>query len=192
MTEEFFNSEFATFATNWEKAGLSKDLLTNIQPLLRVATSASSPSIGVCGDGTLVSHINKLVVVGLRLSKMFSVTFPIPEQSLVKVLLLHQIEKMHMFAPNDNAWEVEKRGIRFKFTDLPSVLKCGMRSFLWATTNGVTFTPEECEAMTIMDRTPEEQSKAKLNLGFMSIIVSAANDFVGALEVHQNKTSNNQ
>lgn len=189
MTEENFNTEFAAFAANWEKAGLDNELLASIQPSLRTATSASSLDWGACGDGTLVAHINRLVSVGLRLAKMFSTTFPVPETTLIKVLLLHQIEKMHMFVPNDNVWEVDKRGIRFKFADLPGVLKCGIRSLLWATNNGIAFSPEECEAMTVMDKSPEEYSKAKPNLGFLSLLVSTTNDFVGALELQRNRQS---
>ena len=187
MTDDIFNTEFAAFAASWEKAGLNKDLLLANYQKLRVATCASSLDWGLCGDGTLVQHINKLIMVGLRIAKMFSNTFPIKEETLIKIMLLHQIEKMDMFIPNDNAWEVEKRGIRYKFAELPGVVKCGTRSFLWSINNGIQFTPEEYEAMTIMDKAPEEYSRAKPNLSFLSIIVSTANDFVGALEFQYNK-----
>lgn len=62
-----------------------------------------------------------------------------------------------MFLPNDNEWEVTKRGMNYKFNDaLDGALRSGERSILIATNAGIKFSEIEFEAMRINDKSVDD------------------------------------
>lgn len=102
--------------------------------------------------------------------------------SLKKVIFLQQISKAKMMIPNDNQWEIEKRGMAFKFASQPGVLQAGERSILIATNSGIKFTPEEFEAMQILDKDGDELKKLRFAMSPLTMIVEQANTLAYALE----------
>lgn len=121
---------------------------------LKNAPYAMNDDTRVAEEGSLLNVVLRtLTPMALKICEtVIGDNIAISRESLIKVCLLHQISKSEMFVPNDNQWEVEKRGLKYKYADSDVALKMGMRSLLMCQNAGISFTPEEFEAMTIVDR----------------------------------------
>ena len=80
-----------------------------------------------------------------------------------------------MFEPNDYEWEKEIRGMLFKNANSNIALKIGMKSLILSQHMCVTFTPEEIEAITIMDRRSDDE-QANFFANPISIVLKQANE----------------
>ena len=86
-------------------------------------------------------HINMVMALAQRMTKMISGTFQIDEDSLLKGMLYYASLR-HMYIENENEWEIKNRGLLFKFAkDVEGCLKGGERSALEALNNGIQLTP---------------------------------------------------
>jgi hypothetical protein len=89
--------------------------------------------------------------------------------------LLHQIAKAVRLIPNDNQWEVEKRGLAYKYNgDLPSI-RTGLHSVSMCFECGIPLNTEEIEAMTINDRDLSDD-QARWHASIMASIIRQANE----------------
>ena len=87
-----------------------------------------------------------------------------------------------MYTKNDNEWEVEKRGIYYKFNELGASLRCGERSLLLSMTAGVKFTDEEYEAMCVVDKVNEGDNAVRWYGTVLSMLIRQANEIVTLIE----------
>ena len=104
------------------------------------------------------------------------------ETSLAKVIALHQLGKVGMFTPNPDEWQVKKLGKAYAFVESNVCLKTGERSRLLCSNAGIKFTPEEYEAMTIMDKTAEEYANMNQYRSMLSTVLRSANELAYTLE----------
>jgi hypothetical protein len=89
--------------------------------------------------------------------------------------LLHQIAKAVRIVPNDNQWEIEKRGLLYKYDDsLPSI-RTGLHSVSMCLECGIPLTAEEIEAMTVNDRDLTDD-QARWHSSIMATIVRQASE----------------
>jgi hypothetical protein len=99
----------------------------------------------------------------------------VDKPTLVKVCLLHQIAKAVRLIPNDNQWEVEKRGFVYKYdNNLPSI-RTGLHSVSMCFECGIPLTTEEIEAMTVNDRDLSDD-QARWHSSIMATIVRQASE----------------
>lgn len=188
LTEEKFESAWNEFEENLKIAKIDsffdKD---SLKEDLKNATAAMSIDSGCCYNGSLIVHINLLTKLAKRLAKMVSLSLPIDEKSLLKVCLTQHLSKIKIFIPNTNTWEINNRGLLFKFNDLPGKLKFGERSLLICSNLGITYTAEEWEAMRVLDNLDEFQY---YNSSHLSLIIKQANELAYTLEKTQIKNGN--
>jgi hypothetical protein len=153
LTEEKLNKNLEIFKEKLEEIAPNNKLIDNIGDKLRNATFSPNGSDSLVGDGTLLNTIlRKLTPMAIKLNELLPEDKRIERDSLVKVCLLHQIAKAVKLIPNDNEWEIEKRGIYYKYdNELPSI-RTGLHSLAIAQEADIKFTVEEVEAMTINDK----------------------------------------
>lgn len=193
LTEEELNKEWVTFWGNMEKCGLSTYFPNEKSEKLRADLSRASCALtedtGVSFPGALLLHINLLTAIAKKMAKMISGTFNIDEYSLLKVCCLQHLSKIEMYIENPDEWYRNKRGQNYVFADLPGRLKFGERSILLATNNGITFTPEEWEAMECMDKAGESEGTSGAGRFdcILSTIVRQANELAYAIEKERHK-----
>jgi hypothetical protein len=167
--------QLANLADHWNEEALREDLKT--------AAGALSIDTGLAYPGALIVHINLFTNIAERLAKMVCGTFPgITKEQLVKVCCIMHLSKIEMYEPNDNQWEIEKRGFVYKFADTEGCLKFGERSALDALNAGVTLSPIEFEAICCLDKDGEEAKNRKYMVNILSMIVRQANELAYAIE----------
>lgn len=184
LTPENFSKEWATFWGNMVSVGLDKYYdEEKMQSLLRDASGALSVDTGLAYPGALLVHVNLFTSIAERLAKMVAGTFPdISKEQLVKVCLLQHLSKIEMYEKNDNQWEIEKRGMLYKFAETEGCLKFGERSALSALNLGVKLSPVEFEAICALDKEGEEAKNRKYVISILSTIVRQANELAYAIE----------
>ena len=147
---------------------------------------------GVAYDGALMYHITLVLHFARQLSNnaFFGTLNKVTEESLKKVIVLHQLGKIGMFVPNTDNWQVQKLGKVYNFAESSVCLKTGERSRLLCSNAGIKFTPEEYEAMTIMDKTAEEYENMSKHRTMLSTIIRMANEMAFTMEREKYKILN--
>jgi hypothetical protein len=141
-------------------------------------TFSINSEYGLAYDGSLIEVIlYKLTPYAIRLNELFPEAIRVDKASLIKVCLLHQIAKAVRLTPNDNEWEIKNRGLLYKYVQGQPSIRTGLHSLVIANNCGITFTPEEAEAMTVNDRDLTDD-QARWHSSLMASIVRQASEMV--------------
>lgn len=182
LSNENFEQEWATFQSYLMRGGVINNFnLETLKAQLKNASCALSEDTGCAYAGALIHHANLINAIALRLAKMVSTSLPMSEESLAKVCCLQHLSKIEMYEPNDNQWEIEKRGLAYKFRNNEGRLKFGERSIMRAVNLQITFTPSEWEAMRALDNTDENQNGKYFDCP-LTMIVRMANEIAYQIE----------
>lgn len=147
-------------------------------PNLQNVTFANNVDSGLAYDGSLIDAVFSLTAFACHINSMLPEQNQVDVNSIVKVGLLSHISKVQMFEPNQNSWEKTNRGLMYSFVKLPAALRTGERSLQICNNCGITFTPEEFEAMRIIDKDSDNDAFTKLYSSGLSIIIKQANELV--------------
>lgn len=181
LTDEKFNEEWAIYWKNMEEVGLASIYKEEgTKKLMRTAAAALSEDTGLAYPAALLVHINRMTSIAMRIADMLNGAIEVDKKSLLKVCLLHQFSKIFMYIPNDNEWEVEKRGMNYKFRELNGKLKFGERSIFYAVKKGVTLNEFEWEAMECLDKDGEAKTGKSFE-NILTTIVRQANELAYAI-----------
>ena len=176
LSQEQANTAWVQFYTVFERLGLSKHYdIDKLKSELLSSPCAITEDMGTAYKGALLMHINMVMALAQRMTKMISGTFQIDEDSLLKVCCIMHLSKRHMYIENENEWEIKNRGLLFKFAkDVEGCLKGGERSALEALNNGIQLTPTEFEAIKALD---DEDSTKNPFKSILTTIVKQANEY---------------
>lgn len=128
-------------------------------------------------QGALVHNILRITAYATKINNILPEEQRVDKNSLVKVCILSHIARAVMFEENDNSWEINNRGMIYKYRETEGALRVGERSILMAMNCGVKFTPTEFEAMRIMDQKPDD-IMSKMFSTTLSMVVRQANEMV--------------
>lgn len=142
------------------------------------ATYCTSPDRGPCYDGSFLEIILRTLTP--HAVKYNSNTLDederVDQNTLVKICLLHQIGKALSIIPNDDPYEVEKRGILYKFDNSQPPIRTGLLSISMCQDSGIFLDSKEMGYMTIMD-TDATDKQAKYHSESIAYIVKEANEY---------------
>ena len=94
---------------------------------------------------------------------------------VLKTLTPYAIKLNELLPDEDNSWEVEKRGLVYKYnSDLPSI-RTGLHSLIICQNCGIQFTSAEAEAMTVNDRDLTDD-QARWHSSIMASIIRQASE----------------
>ena len=144
--------------------------------LIKKASFTLSNEKGMAYEGSLIEIVLRVLTgYAVALNDILPEEKRVDKNSLVKVCLLHHISKAVRIVPNDNSWEVEKRGLVFKYDEKQPAIRTGLHSLAICQSCGIPFTLEEVEAMTINDRDLTD-NQARYYSNTMSLLVRQANE----------------
>ena len=177
ISQELIEKNYALFKKKLEPYEVPEELIDAVfGDKLKNASFAINNENGVAYKGSLLNIILRtLTPLALKVAEILGEDVHISQDSLIKVCLLHQISKAFMFVENDNQWEIEKRGMVYKYAEMEAGLKMGMRSLLICSSLDIKFTEDEFEAMTILDRADDDK-QAKFYCTPLSTAIKMANE----------------
>ena len=176
ISEELKEKYLEIFIEKLKKVGVDITPLIENGVNLKDASFTHSNEHGNAYQGSLLEIVLKVLTpYAVKLNEILPNEIRVDKNTLVKICLLHHIAKAVRLVPNDNQWEVEKRGFVFKYADDQPSIRTGLHSLIMAQSAGVPFTPEEAEAMTVNDRDLTDD-QARWHSSVMSTIVRMANE----------------
>lgn len=179
ISEELKEKNYSIFEKYLKKFGVDVTTISDdTKNTIKNGTFSNTSENRMAYDGSLLNVvINVLTPIALEISKILDDSLRPNKDSIIKVCLLSQIAKCETLIKNDNQWEIEKRGILYKYAKSDAALKCGIRSLIFAQNLGVKFTLEEVEAMIVLDRTADDK-QAEYFSNQLSTIVRQANELL--------------
>ena len=177
ITTETKEKNLKLFFKKLSQLGIGTECLEeNYGEKLMNGSFTNSNEFGNAYDGSLLEIVLKtLTPYAVKLNELLPEEKRVDKNTLIKICLLHQIAKAIRLIPNDNAWEVEKRGFVYKYDgDLPSI-RTGLHSLIMCQNCGIQFTAEEAEAMTVNDRDLTDD-QARWHSSIMATIVRQASE----------------
>lgn len=188
MTIELKQHNFDLFIKKLNQLGIETNaLVEGIGEKLKDGTFTLSNESGLCGDGTLIETTLKVLTpYAVKLNNLFPEEIRVDQNTLVKVCLLHQIAKAVRLVPNDNQWEIEKRGLIYKYAPNQPSIRTGLHSLILAQNFGIKFTAEEAEAMTVNDRDLSDD-QARWHSSLLASIVRQANEMTYLQDINTKK-----
>ena len=158
INEEIKEKNLLLVKKKLEEIGIQLNMDSLIENKIKNATFTITNENGLAYEGSLLNVILRILTpFAIKINDALPENIRVDKNSLIKVCLLSNISKCEMFEPNDNEWEKEKRGMLFKYAKSNIALKMGMKSLILSQQMGVTFTPEEIEAITIIDRRSDDE-----------------------------------
>lgn len=177
ITQEIKEKNLKLFFGKLSKLGVNTSVLEEKygEKLLN-ATFTNSNEYGNAYDGSFLEILLKVLTpYAVRINELLPNDRSVDKDTLVKVCLLHQIAKAVRIVPNDNQWEIEKRGLIYKYnSELPSI-RTGLHSLSMCIECGIDLTTDEIEALTINDRDLSDD-QARWHASIMATIVRQANE----------------
>ena len=188
MTTELKQHNFDLFIKKLNQLGIETNaLVEGIGEKLKNGTFTLINESGLCGDGNLIETTLKVLTpYAVKLNNLFSEEIRVDQNTLVKVCLLHQIAKAVRLVPNDNQWEIEKRGLIYKYAPNQPSIRTGLHSLILAQNFGINFTAEEAEAMTVNDRDLSDD-QARWHSSLLASIVRQANEMTYLQDINTKK-----
>ena len=188
MTKE---EAFVKYNEIYEFAGIHQSL-ADIVDVIEFMNAPAAPSIdsGVAYEGALMFHTLMIWHFANKLLPIYNKIGEVNPKSLAKVIVLHQLGKVGMFTPNTDDWQVKKLGKVYSFTEYGVCLKACERSKMVCGNAGVIFTPEEYEAMSILDKTPEEYENMTKYRTHLSTLLKISSDMAYAVARERYKNNN--
>jgi hypothetical protein len=168
---------YEIFLKKLNQFGIDTEILNNrYGELIRDASFTLSNDNGMAYEGSLVDIVLKVLTgYAVRINELLPKEKQVDKSSLVKVCLLHHISKAVRIIKNDNAWEIEKKNLIYKYDDNQPAIRTGLHSLAICQSCGIPFTIDEVEAMTINDRDLSD-NQARYHSNIMSLIVRQANE----------------
>ena len=177
MSTEQREKNLQLFFKKLSQLGIETESLEkNYGEFILNASFTHSNEHGNAYEGSFLEIVLKtLTPYAVKLNEILPENIRVDKNTLVKICLLHQIAKAIRLIPNDNTWEVEKRGFVYKYNgDLPSI-RTGLHSLIMCQECGITFNAEEAEVMTINDRDLSDD-QARWHASIMATIIRQANE----------------
>lgn len=154
---------------------------------IKDATFGMTKDSGCAYDGSFLYNVIRLCFICCQLNEILPEENRVDRKPIFKTVLLQHISKIGMFVKNDNEWEVNKRGILYKFSEEKDVcLKCGEKSILLLNNANVKIDKNEFEALRIIDKNKENDNNIIAYSGILATIVRIGNEILNLINRKNN------
>lgn len=162
LTEEQKQKHVELFNDRLRKLGFQTETFESLfgDKLKDATYTFSNKDNTACGSGEFLQTILRVLTpTALKINALLPEDKRCEEQNVVIACLLSQISKIVMVSPNDNKWEIENRGMIYKFNNFPFAMKMGMRSIAMCIQSGFKLSDNVIEAISNLDREDDKQVK---------------------------------
>ena len=175
ISEEIKNKNLQLFFKKLSDVGVNTDILQQLYgDKLLNATYAMQLDTNLAYEGSLINTLLRVLTpLAININNLLSEDKKCDNNIVIKIALLHQIAKCTMFEHNTNQWEVDNRGMAYKYAKYDAAIKLGARSIAICSECGIKLSPIEIEAMLINDR-DDDQSRYFSNV--LSNVIKNANE----------------
>jgi hypothetical protein len=176
------NSAINVYFSKLESCGISSEVCEKIKEKLGDdlynASYGMKSNDGTAYEGSVIDiSLTKLALFAVKLNELYPEDIRVDVKSLVKICLLQHISKSVRYIKSTDTWRINNLGELYKYNQEVPAIGIGLHSMMLAINCGVEFTTEESEAMTVIDRS-EDDNQMKYYSSLLTSIVRQANEMV--------------
>lgn len=173
-TEQITKNAAKFFKTAQEYGFMNDDLMNFLGQDFIKAPASTMKDLHNAFEGGLIDHLLRVTKYAVSLNDtILSENLKLDKKSIVKVGLLHQIGKAHLYTPCTSEWHVKNQGKMYDFADVVS-MRVGERSAFYVLTYGIKLTEEEYQAIVNYDK-DESDKQAKYHTNTLGEILKISN-----------------
>jgi hypothetical protein len=141
---------------------------------------------GCAYEGAFLENVLRIADIAMNINdNIFPEEKRVAAKSIYRSVLLQHLAKVIMYEDNTNQWEIDNRGILYKFKSTNVVLKGGERVILLLLKSGIQdITEEEYEAIRIIDKMKEDDFAMTKHVSTLACIVRQANEINTMINTH--------
>jgi hypothetical protein len=147
------------FQTTQDLGVMPESLMVFLGEAFIKAPASTTKSLHNAFEGGLIDHLLNVTKYAVNLNNALPEDERVDQKSLVKVCLLHQIGKAHMYKPCESEWHRTNQGKMYEFKDNDVSMRVSDRSIYYLLSHGVKLTEEEFGAISLFDRTDDKMAE---------------------------------
>ena len=147
------------FQTTQDLGVMPESLMSFLGEAFIKAPASTMKSLHNAFEGGLIDHLLNVTKYAVNFNNALSEDERVDQKSLVKVCLLHQIGKAHMYKPCESDWHRTNQGKMYEFNDSDVSMRVSDRSIYYLLSHGVKLTEEEFGAIAMFDRGDDKMAE---------------------------------
>lgn len=110
-------------------------------------------------EGGLIDHLLNVTRYAVIFNNALPESERVDQKSLIRVCLLHQIGKAHLYTPCLSQWHIEKQGKLYEYKNDQVAMRVAERSLYYALSHGIELTDEEYAAILMSDKIDDKMAE---------------------------------
>lgn len=155
-TEQVQKNATKYFKTANENGFMTDELTAFLGVDFIKAPASTMKSLHNAFEGGLIVHLLNVTKFAIIFNNALPENMRVDQKSLMKVCLLHQIGKAHMYKPCLSEWHQKNQGKMYEFVEDAVSMRVGERSVYYAFKHGVPLTEEEHSAILNFDKVDDK------------------------------------
>ncbi len=147
------------FQTTQDLGVMPEGLLSFLGEEFIKAPASTMKSLHNAFEGGLIDHLLNVTKYAVNFNNALPEDERVNQKSLVKVCLLHQIGKAHIYTPCTSEWHRTNQGKMYEFKDTHISMRVSERSLYYLLSHGVKLTEEEFGAISMFDKTDDKMAE---------------------------------
>ena len=137
---------------------MTEELITFLGEPFITAPASTMTDLHNAFEGGLIDHLLRVGSYAVKFNNALPEEEQVNQTSLLKVCLLHQIGKAHLYIPCMSEWHRKNQGKMYEFNSNISSMRVGERSVYYALSNGIKLNDEEFTAILNHDKLDDKMS----------------------------------
>jgi hypothetical protein len=147
------------FETATKLGFMNNEFMTFLGAEFIAAPASTLTSLHNAFEGGLVDHLLKVAKYAVMFNNALPENERVDQNSLLKVCLLHQVGKAHLYKECTSKWHRENQGKMYEFNEDLTSMRISQRSVYYAMSNGINFTEEEVAAIYMFDAVDDKMAE---------------------------------
>jgi hypothetical protein len=123
------------------------------------APASTMESLHNAFEGGLIEHLLRVAFYAVKFNDALPEDKKVDQASLLRVCLLHQIGKAHLYKPCESEWHRKNQGKMYEFNNNLVSMRVSERSVYYALSHGIQFTEEEYSAILMSDKMDDKMAE---------------------------------
>lgn len=158
-SEQIVKNTKKYFQTTQDLGVMTNEFMSFLGEEFIKAPASTMKSLHNAFEGGLIDHLLNVTKYAVNFNNSLPDDEKVDQKSLVKVCLLHQVGKAHLYKPCESEWHKTNQGKMYEFKDTNVSMRVGERSIYYLLNHGIKLTEEEFGAIAMFDKTDDKMAE---------------------------------